>query len=52
MFPKEGSLQLFPMAASRILMANIEEHRAIIRDIEAVSIIHVLVIRVVMCEDS
>ena len=52
MFPKEGSVQLIPMAASRILMANIEEHRAIIRDIEAVSIIQVLVIRVAMCEDG
>ena len=39
MFPKEGSVQIVPMAAARILMANIEEHRAIISDIEAVSII-------------
>ena len=38
MFPEEGSVQIIPMAAARILMANIEEHKAIIRDIEAVSI--------------
>lgn len=35
MFAEEGCLQIIPMAAARILMVTIEEHRAIIRDIEA-----------------
>ena len=42
MFSEEGSIQIIPMAAARILMAYNEEHRAIIRDIEAVSILHLI----------
>lgn len=38
MFAEEGSIQVIPMAAARILLANIDEHKAIVRDIEAVSI--------------
>nr|QEL51142.1 MAT auxiliary protein 1 [Letharia aff. columbiana 'rugosa'] len=34
-FAEEGSVQIIPMAAARILMATLEEHAAIIRDIEA-----------------
>ncbi len=37
MFSEEGSLQIIPMAACRIIMAHVQEYRAIIRDIEAVS---------------
>ena len=51
-FPKEGSVQIVPMAASRILMANLEEQRAIIRDIEAVSLIQLFVSSIVPCIDS
>ena len=37
-FPGDGSVQIIPMAAARILMAYLEEHETIISDIEAVSI--------------
>ena len=36
-FGGEGSIQILPMAAIRILMATNEENKSIIRDIEAVS---------------
>lgn len=36
-FAEEGSVQIIPMAAARILMMALDEHKAIIRDIEAVS---------------
>ena len=51
MFAEEGSLQIIPMAAARILMANVEEHKAIIRDIEAVSIIQLMVNTIKLYED-
>jgi len=35
----EGSIQIFPMAAVRIVMAMVEETRAIISDIEIVSFV-------------
>lgn len=37
MFPEEGSVQIIPMPASRVMITHLEEHRAIIRNIEAVS---------------
>ena len=37
MFAEDGSVQIIPMAAARILMATIGEHVEIVRDIEAVS---------------
>lgn len=51
MFAQEGSIQIIPMAAARILIANINEHKAIIRDIEAVSTSH-LAVRSVMLYDN
>lgn len=42
-FAEEGSLQIIPLAAARILIANIDEHKAIVRDIEAVSTLHLVV---------
>lgn len=43
MFAEEGSIQIIPNAAARILVANISEYRNIIRDIEAVSTLHLVV---------
>lgn len=40
MFPEGGSLQIIPMAAARILVAHIDEHKAAVRDVEAVSSLH------------
>ena len=37
MFTEGGSLQIIPMAAARILVEHIDEHKAAVRDIEAVS---------------
>ena len=38
MFAEEGSVQLLPHAGLRILGANLDEHTAIVLDIEAVSV--------------
>lgn len=43
MYVKEGSVQIVPMAAGRILFSIVGEQRAIIHDIEAVSIILLVV---------
>ena len=51
-FAKEGSVQIMPMAAAKILFSNLEEHRAIIRDIAAVSLIHLVVSSIMLYEDS
>lgn len=37
-YGNEGSIQIFPMAAVRIVMGMVEETRAIISDIESVSV--------------
>lgn len=42
-FAEDGSLQIVPMAATRLLMTNICEYRDIIHDIEAVSTLHLVV---------
>ena len=42
MFPEDGSAQIIPMAAARILMANLDEHKAIVLDIEAVSTLNLV----------
>ena len=50
MFAEEGSIQVIPMAAARILLANIDEHKAIVRDIEAVSTLHLVVGSIMLCK--
>ncbi len=41
MFPEEGSVQIIPHAAIRILVNNFDEQKAIIQEIEAVSTLHI-----------
>lgn len=52
LFAEEGSLQIIPMAAARLLMLTIEEHRAIIHDIEAVSILNLVVSSIMLFKDT
>lgn len=51
MFAEDGSLQIIPMAATRILVATMQEHKALIHDIETVSVIHFMVSSIMLYYD-
>ena len=52
MFAEEGTVQIIPMAASRMLMTYVREHQAIIRDIDAVSTLHLVISAIFLDEDA
>ena len=52
MFAEEGSVQIIPMAATRILVATMHEHKAVIHDIETVSVIHLMVSSIMLYDDT